>query len=50
MDGERGWEEGPDLGEIQLIYTNAERGVEIKLTGPGGDDLRDIFREYMTTR
>ena len=50
VDGERGWEEGPDLGELQLLYSNSECGIEVNLSGPGGEDLHDIFRDYMTAK
>ena len=47
LDNVRAVEYGPDKGTLRLIYVNAKRGVEVQLNGSGGDELHDIFHDYM---
>jgi hypothetical protein len=47
LDGVRAFEDAPGKGELRLVYSNAERGVEVQLNGSGGNDLHDIFHDYM---
>ena len=47
LDGVRAVERGPENGELNLTYSR--RNQSISLSGPEGEPLHDIYRQYMQT-
>jgi hypothetical protein len=50
LDGVRTFEDSRDKGDLRLVYTNVNGAVEVQLNGSGGNDLHDIFHDYITWR